>query len=85
MKRKRSATLCIQLVRLAYPLFQVAFKELSQTNAFAFNEPVETMDYDQYKSRLVVCSHFGKIKMLSVEKDGMVMQLGAWNRSTDEI
>jgi hypothetical protein len=35
------------------------------------------MEYDQYKSRLVVCSHFGKIRMFSVDKDGMLVQLGA--------
>jgi len=58
------------------PLFQLAFKELSQTDVFAFNEPVETVDYDPYKSCLVVCSHFGRIRMFSVEKNGTQGQLG---------
>lgn len=50
---------------------QDQFKELSSTSAMSFNEPIEAMDYDKNKSRLVVSSHTGKIKMFHVEKNGM--------------
>ena len=46
------------------------FRELSMTNAFASDDPVESIDYDRVKSRLVVSSHCGKIKMYDVDKNG---------------
>ena len=48
---------------------QDQFKELSSTAAFPFNEPVEAMDYDK-KSKLVLSSHTGKIKLFHIEKNG---------------
>ena len=39
---------------------------------FPFNEPVEAMDYDRAKCRLIVSSHTGKINMFSVEKNGKI-------------
>ncbi len=44
--------------------------EVSHTSVFSYNEPVEAMDYDQSKCRLVVTSHLGRTKMFSVEKNG---------------
>lgn len=35
-----------------------------------FNEPVEAMDYDSGKCKLVLTSHTGKIKLFHVEKNG---------------
>jgi|SRR5882757_288883 len=68
-----------QAVRLLYFLLrrkniltmdQGTFKELSNTAILPFNEPVEAMDYDRYKCRLVLSSHTGKIKLCQVEKNG---------------
>ena len=46
------------------------FRELSMTNVFAVDDPVESVDYDRVKSRLAVSSHYGKIKMYNVDKNG---------------
>ncbi len=40
------------------------------TSAFAMDDPVESVDYDRVKSRLAVSSHYGKIKMFDVDKNG---------------
>jgi hypothetical protein len=50
---------------------QKDFKELSNTSALPFNEPVESMDYDENKSRLALSSHTGKIKIFHLESNGM--------------
>ena len=49
---------------------QATFKQLSNTAVLPFNEPVEAMDYDSGKSKMVLTSHTGKIKMFHVEKNG---------------
>lgn len=49
---------------------QDTFKELSSTAVLPFNEPVEAIDYDKNKRRLVLSSHTGKIKLFHVEKNG---------------
>ena len=44
--------------------FQATFKQLSSTAVLPFNEPVEAMDYDSGKCKLVLTSHTaGKIKL----------------------
>jgi hypothetical protein len=50
--------------------FQANFKQLSSTAVLLFNEPVEAMDYDSGKYKLVLTSHTGKIKLFHVEKNG---------------
>ena len=35
-----------------------------------FNEPVEAMDYNNRKCKLVLTSHTGKIKLFHIEKNG---------------
>ena len=50
--------------------FQTTFKQLSSTAVLPFNEPVEAMDYDSNKCKLVLTSHTGKIKLFHVEKNG---------------
>jgi WD40 repeat protein len=52
---------------------QETFRELSNTTAFSFNDSVESVDYDRNKSRLVVSSHNGKIKMFSVDRNGKLI------------
>ncbi len=47
------------------------FKELSSTAVLPFNEPVEALDYDTNKRRLVLSGHTGKIKLFNLEKNGM--------------
>jgi hypothetical protein len=37
-----------------------------------FNEPVEAIDYDRNKCRLILSSHTGKIKLFQVEKNGRI-------------
>lgn len=54
---------------------QNQFKELSSTAVLPFNEPVEAIDYDVIKSRLVLSSHGGQIKLFRVEKNGMKTSL----------
>ena len=49
---------------------QNSFKELSNTSVLPFNKPVESMDYDKNKSRFVLSSHTGKIKVFQLEKNG---------------
>ena len=50
--------------------FQATFKQLSNTAVLPFNRPVEAMDYNSGKSKMVLTSHTGKIKMFHVEKNG---------------
>lgn len=49
------------------------FREVSITIAFGFNDTVECIDYDTNKSRLVACSHSGKINMYNVNKKGVFL------------
>ena len=49
---------------------QANFRELSMTNAFSIDDPVESVDYDRVKSRLAVSSHHGGIKMYDFDKGG---------------
>ena len=64
----------MQSIELTFVLYfeKGAFKELSSTTVLPFNEPVEAMDYDHNKGRLIVSSHTGKIKLYQVEKNGKI-------------
>ena len=53
-------------------LSQGVFKELSSMAVLPFNEPVEAIDYDRNKCRLILSSHMGKIKLFQVEKNGRI-------------
>lgn len=53
-------------------LSQGAFKELSSAAVLPFNEPVEAIDFDRNKCRLVLSSHTGIIKLYQVEKNGRI-------------
>ena len=61
----RVTKLCLYLLS-----FQGTFRQLSSTAVLPFNEPVEAMDYDSSKSKLVLTSHTGKIKLFHVERNG---------------
>ncbi|KJA24984.1 hypothetical protein HYPSUDRAFT_53480 [Hypholoma sublateritium FD-334 SS-4] len=55
------------------------FRELSMTNAFSVDDPVESVDYDRVKSRLAVSSHHGRIKMYDFDKRGILALI--WEKS----
>lgn len=61
---------CVTKLCLYLFSFQATFKQLSSTAVLPFNEPVEAMDYDSDKCKLVLTSHTGKIKLFHVEKNG---------------
>jgi hypothetical protein len=50
---------------------QGCFKEMSSTAVLPFNEPVEAIDHDINKGRLVLSGHTGQIKVFHLEKNGM--------------
>ncbi|KAF8878985.1 hypothetical protein CPB84DRAFT_1852222 [Gymnopilus junonius] len=59
------------------------FKELSSTSVLPFNEPVECMDYDCHRCRLVLCGHSGKLRMYTVEKNGTLNLV--WMKDEDML
>ena len=50
-----------------------------------FNKPVEAMDYDMKKRRLVLSSHTGKIKLFHIEKNGMNYFPSDVNNNLDQM
>lgn len=49
--------------------------EASATRAFLSGDPVEAMAFDSESKRLLVASHYGTIKMYSIEPNGTSDQL----------
>ena len=67
---KGCSKFCVTKLCLYSLSFQATFKQLSSTAVLPFNEPVEAMDYDSGKCKLVLTSHTGKIKLFHIEKNG---------------
>lgn len=67
---KACSEFCVTELCLRSLSFQVTFKQFSSTAVLPFNEPVEAMDFDSGKCKLVLTSHTGKIKLFQVEKNG---------------
>jgi len=83
---ENSLAMCFGTGRGLFLIYQQAkdaatFKQLSSTAVLPFNEPVEAMDYDSDKCRLVLTSHSGRIKLFQVEKNGTVISMWTknWN------
>lgn len=49
---------------------QVSMAELSSTSVFAAGDSVEAITYDLEHRRAVVTSHYGQIKLFTVERNG---------------
>ena len=67
---KGCSRFCVTKICLYLFSFQATFKQVSSTAVLPFNEPVEAMDYDSDKCKLVLTSHTGKIKLFHIEKNG---------------
>ncbi|KAF8886712.1 WD40-repeat-containing domain protein [Gymnopilus junonius] len=59
------------------------FKELSSTSVLPFNKPVECMDYDRHRCRLMLCGHSGKLRMYTMEKNGTLNLI--WMKDEDML
>ncbi|KAF5318602.1 hypothetical protein D9619_010826 [Psilocybe cf. subviscida] len=61
-----------------------SFRELTCRAVFPFNNPVEAIDHDSHKERLIVSSHAGKIAMYSVSKQGTFLET-IWTKRLSEL
>ncbi|KAF5328350.1 hypothetical protein D9619_013347 [Psilocybe cf. subviscida] len=60
------------------------FRELTCRAVFPFNDPVEAIDHDSHKERLIVSSHAGKIGMYSVGKQGTFLE-SIWTKKLSDV